>query len=307
MTRTPTPAQAPASAPTSAPSPRRTAGTPPRRATAGAGTGRPLPGVVRTGLHRAGAELRVFFRNRTAVAMNMALPVVLMLLFGSIFTMKSGGRTLPLHDVVVAGVLASGVMSAAFGVMATGIALESGDGSLKRLRGTPFAAVSYFLAKTLLVLVIAAVQSVVVLGLAVVVFDFTPPTEPGRLFTLGWVFVLGSAATALLGITVGSLITDRRTVTAAVQFPFVLLQFVSGVYYAFAGLPESVQRIGALFPLKWMAQGMRAALLPDSMAEFEPAHDWELGRVALVLTAWIVGGLVLAVAARVHRIRKDFR
>lgn len=267
----------------------------------------PLPGAFRTGVLRARAELRVFFRNRTAVAMNMALPVVLMLLFGSIFTMKAGDHTVSMHDVVVVSVLASGVMSAAFGVLATGIALEGGDGSLKRLRGTPFATGGYFLAKTVLVLVLALLQSVAVLALAVAVFDFQLPTTPGRWATLAWVFLLGSAATALLGIAVGSLITDRRTITAAVQFPFVLLQFVSGVYYSFSGLPDTVQRIGALFPLKWMAQGMRAALLPDDMAALEPAHSWELGRVALVLGAWIVGGLLLCVAARTHRIRRDFR
>ncbi|MEU7021256.1 ABC transporter permease [Streptomyces sp. NPDC046203] len=296
------PAQAPAPVPVKATTGVTTGGT--ARAVAARG---PLPGVWRTGVLRARAELRVFFRNRTAVAMNMALPVVLMLLFGSIFTMKTGDRTVSMHQVVVAGVLASGVMSAAFGVLATGIALESGDGSLKRLRGTPFATSGYFLAKTVVVLVLALLQSVAVLALAVAVFDFQLPTSPGRWATLAWVFLLGSAATALLGIAVGSLITDRRTITAAVQFPFVLLQFVSGVYYSFSGLPDSVQRVGALFPLKWMAQGMRAALLPDDMAALEPAHSWELGRVALVLGAWVVGGTLLCVAARTHRIRRDFR
>jgi ABC-2 type transport system permease protein len=54
-----------------------------------------------------------------------------------------------------------------------------------------------------------------------------------------------------------------------------------------------MQQIAALFPLKWMCQGMRSAFLPDSFASFEAAGGWELGKVALVLGAWCVGGLVL--------------
>jgi len=51
--------------------------------------------------------------------------------------------------------------------------------------------------------------------------------------------------------------------------------------------------VAAFFPVKWMAQGFRSVFLPDSMAMFEPAGSWELERVALVLAAWCVIGLVL--------------
>ena len=265
-----------------------------------------LPNSFRLGFSWGAAEIRVYLRNRTAVLMNMALPVALMLFFGSIFTMRVAGTRISMHDVVIAGVLASGVMSAAFVVMATSIGVESGDGSLKRLRGTPFTDTTYFVAKTLLVLMLSVAQTVVVLTLAVLVFGFQLPTDPAKWATLFWVFALGSMSTAFLGIAVGSLVTDRRTIAGAVQFPFVLLQFVSGVYYAFSGLPAGLQQVGAIFPLKWMAQGMRAALLPDSMAALEPAHSWELGRVALVLGAWVVGGFALCLATRLRRLRKDF-
>ncbi len=51
--------------------------------------------------------------------------------------------------------------------------------------------------------------------------------------------------------------------------------------------------ISALFPLKWMCQGLRGVFLPDSARVVEQTGDWEFGRVALVLAAWCVGGLVL--------------
>ena len=44
-----------------------------------------------------------------------------------------------------------------------------------------------------------------------------------------------------------------------------------------------MQQVGALFPLKWICQGFRSALLPDTLLPAEPAHSWEHGRIALVL------------------------
>lgn len=58
-------------------------------------------------------------------------------------------------------------------------------------------------------------------------------------------------------------------------------------------LPKPVQIVASLFPLKWMTQGIRSAFLPESFAAAEPAGAWEHGRIALVLTAWLIGGLAL--------------
>ena len=50
-----------------------------------------------------------------------------------------------------------------------------------------------------------------------------------------------------------------------------------------------MQQVAALFPLKWMCQGMRSVFLPESFAAQEAGGSWELGRVALVLAAVVRG------------------
>jgi ABC-2 type transport system permease protein len=45
--------------------------------------------------------------------------------------------------------------------------------------------------------------------------------------------------------------------------------------------------------------------LPDSFALQEPAGTWELGKVALVLGAWCVGGLVLCLTTFRWTTRRD--
>ena len=45
-----------------------------------------------------------------------------------------------------------------------------------------------------------------------------------------------------------------------------MLQFISGVFFVYSDLPAWMQHVGAVFPLKWIAQGMRSVFLPDSFA-----------------------------------------
>ena len=65
------------------------------------------------------------------------------------------------------------------------------------------------------------------------------------------------------------------------------------MYFVYDEVPPVLQRVAALFPLKWMAQGMRSVFLPDAYTRFEPAGSWETGLTLLVLGAWTVGALAL--------------
>jgi ABC-2 type transport system permease protein len=90
-----------------------------------------------------------------------------------------------------------------------------------------------------------------------------------------------------------------------VVLPFLLLQFVSGVYILIDTLPDWMLAVGSVFPLKWLCQGLRGVFLPEAAAALEPAGSWEYGRIALVLAAWCVGGLVLCLLTFRWKSRDD--
>jgi len=73
-----------------------------------------------------------------------------------------------------------------------------------------------------------------------------------------------------------------------------VLQFISGVYLQFSLLPGWLQNFASVFPLKWLAQGMRSVFLPDSFKSVEQNESWDLGTAAIVLVVWLVAGLVAA-------------
>jgi ABC-2 type transport system permease protein len=256
-------------------------------------TGLRLPSLARVYRCRAAVELKEFFRQREAVVFTLLLPMLLLLVFGAVLDYEITGG-ISFTQYFMPGILAAGILGASLQNMAISIATERSDGTLKSLAGTPMPKSAYFVGKIVQVLV-ASVAIVVILMIVGVVFYGIDLPSGGAWITFAWVAGLGAAACTLLGIAVSSLAKNGRSASATVT-PFALvLQFISGVFFQFSQIPEWLQTVAAVFPLKWMAQGFRSVFLPDALAAAEPAGSWELGRVALVLAAWCVVGLGLCV------------
>jgi ABC-2 type transport system permease protein len=84
----------------------------------------------------------------------------------------------------------------------------------------------------------------------------------------------------------------------------LILQFISGVYLPFSQLPDWLQNFASLFPLKWLAQGMRSVFLPDSFKAAEQNGSWNLSGVLIATLIWLVLGLILC-RLTFRWIRKD--
>ncbi len=249
-----------------------------------------LPAVYRS---RAGVELKEFFRQRESVVFTLVFPVLLLVVFGAVLDYDLGAGV-SFTQYFVAGVIAAGILGASLQNMAISIATERADGTLKSLSGTPMPRSAYFVGKVVQVLAVTVLIITFLLTIGVVFYGVDLPSGADWL-TFAWVTALGSAACTLLGIAVSSLARNGRSASATVTPIALVLQFISGVFFQFSQVPTWMQTVASLFPLKWMAQGLRSVFLPDVLAAQEPAGTWELGRVALVLAAWCVAGLALCV------------
>ncbi|MFJ6938207.1 ABC transporter permease [Streptomyces sp. NPDC101132] len=274
-------------------------------ATSPEATARALPGAWTLGLARGVLELRQFFRQRDQVIFTFAFPVVFLALFASIFRDQVEGTDITASQLYAAGMVAAGVMSVSFQSLGISIAIERDEKVLRRLRGTPMPPAAYFLGKVWLVLVTGLAETALLLGVGTALFGLDLPGTTAKWLTFGWVFALGLTGCALLGIAISSLPRSGKSATSVVVLPFLVLQFVSGVYIPVGSLPDWLLNIGALFPLKWMCQGFRGVFLPESAAVLEQAGSWEYGRIALVLGAWCVGGLVLCLLTFTWKNRRD--
>ncbi|GAB3157364.1 ABC transporter permease [Myceligenerans halotolerans] len=270
-----------------------------------------LPGWLPLGLVRTRVEMLGFLRERDAMIFIFAYPLIMMAIFASVFggenqvfDIGTGPVEINFAQYFLPGMVATGVMLSSFQTVAISIAVERDDGTLKRLRATPLPAVSYFLGKVGQVLLVSVVQTAVLIALANVAFD-VPMPDGDRWWTFAWVFALGTATGTVCGVAFSTVPRSGRSASAVVTPVVLVLQFISGVFFPYPALPDWMQQIAQVFPLKWLAQGMRSVFLPDEFAAVETAGEWQHLLIATVLGLWLILGLVIGVRTFRWRRRDD--
>jgi ABC-2 type transport system permease protein len=252
-----------------------------------------IPSALNLGLRRGALEIRQFTRQRESVVFTLLFPLILLAIFGSVFkdTIAPG---VTFSQYFVAGMVASGLVNSGFQQLAITIPMERDYGSLKRLRGTPMPVASYFIGKALLVFLSMILQVILLLAGGYFFFGLNMPTDISKWFTFTWLIILGTATSTVLGIAFSTVPKSGRGASAVVSPVVIVLQFFSGVFFIFTQLPSWMQQVAAIFPLKWLTQGMRSVFLPDSFAASEVAKSWETGRTFLILILWLVVGFFIS-------------
>lgn len=249
--------------------------------------------ALRIGFERGILEIRQFNRAREAVVFTILFPVILLFIFGSVFNDEiAPGVTF--SQYFVAGMIASGLVNSGFQNLAITIPMERDTGALKRLRGTPMPPSAFFIGKGIQVLYSMSLQVILLLGFGALFFGLELPRDSAHWIAFAWIIVLGSISAAILGIAFSSVPKSGRAASAVVSPIVIVLQFFSGVFFVFSQLPGWMQQFAALFPLKWLTQGMRYVFLPESFASQEVAGSYELGRIAFILLLWTILGTFLA-------------
>jgi len=256
----------------------------------------PLPSPLRIGLSRIVPELKMFYRRPEQLVLTFSLPAIICILLSSIFSSKLPNSETSTGSVIAASMLAYGILSTSFINLGISIAGDRDTGALRRLRGTPTTALSYFIGKICLVAIVSLAEAVILLSVGLLLFGLRLPATVFGWFTLTWVFLLGIVSCSLLGIFISNLASNAVAAAVVTNGPAVGLQFVSGTYVPLIMLPTWMLVVGSIFPVKWMAQGFRSVLLPSTMAAFEPAGNWEHWHIFLMLSAWAIGGLVACLA-----------
>jgi ABC-2 type transport system permease protein len=266
--------------------------------------------VVALGGYRIGYEVRAYFRQTESVFFTFLFPIIMLALFSVAFSNASnigsgpGNPGVDYATYYLPGLVATGVFLSGTQSLGVDIAMEKSDGTLKRLGGTPLPVMSYFIGKIGMVLVTTVLQTALLLAIASIVFGVSLPGCAGSWGTFAWLLLLGIATSCVLGIAVSALPREGRRATAVIVPLVLVLQFISGVYLPFTQLPSWLQSIASVFPLRWMASGMRSVFLPSSFASAEPGGDWHNGVAVLVLLAWFVVGIVFC-ALTFRWVRKE--
>lgn len=261
------------------------------------------PAILPAGIRAIGMELKNYFRTPDTVFFTFLFPILMLGIFGTAFSslgevggLPDGTGSVTMSEYYLPGLVAAAILLSGVQNLAIDIVRERSEGWLRRLGATPLSPVSYFLGKAGMVLVTSVAQIGLLLLFAVVALGVDLPSDPELWLRFAWLFLLGIATMTLLGIALAAIPQSSKSASAVVIPLVLLLQFISGVYLQFTMLPEWLQNVAGLFPLKWLAQGMRSVFLPENFAAAEQTGSWDLGMVALMLGIWLVVGLVGSLA-----------
>ena len=255
-----------------------------------------LPSAIELGVQQALLEVKVLLRSKDMLFFTLGLPLMFLLVFGLIFSADLEGTDVSVGQWFTPGIIAASVLSAGLVNLATTLAIERHDGTLRRLALTPLPASSYLIGKILVSLFTAAGMTVVLLATGALLFDVDIPTEADRWLTFTWVFLLGVVAASVLGIALSALPRNAKSASAVFNLPFLALMFISGVFVEFSSIPPWLRTVAGIFPLRWLAAGMRSVFLPDNFEQaIEPGGSYHLGWGAAILSIWVVVGFAVAV------------
>jgi ABC-2 type transport system permease protein len=230
----------------------------------------------------------IFRRTPIAAFFTLIFPLLLLLVFGSIFgseEIDELGITVAAYYAPALAVFAAA--SASYTNIGTGTAYQRDEGVLKRVKGTPLPPWIYLSGKITSATYIAAIAVTIMMTVGVVVYgvDIYLRTLPAAIVT----FFVGVGCFAALGLVVAAFAPSGSAATAITNATLLPLAFFSGVFIVSDQLPDWMEVLGDIFPLKHFNQAFQAAFDPLATgAQFRWAD-------LAVMAVWGIAGLLVAV------------
>lgn len=244
---------------------------------------------MRTGVRLIPLQLRyeqkAFWRNPAAAFFSFAFPIVLFVLFASIFSGAQESAVSGVRGIVyyTPAILAYGVMSACFTNLAVTATFRRDQGLLKRVRGTPLTPVGYLGGLVANAVVVSLILGALILAFGSAVYGAGAPHH-----WLGLVVsvLVGAASFCALGLAFTALIPNADAGPAIVNLVFFVLVVISGGFFPIAS-SSVLSQVASVFPLRHFIDACFASFDPHRSG----GYPW--GDVG-IMAAWGVAGMLAA-------------
>lgn len=217
--------------------------------------------------------------TRLSFAVNQSAPVV------GVRQEPVAGVRLRYVDFLMPGILGVNVMQLAIFSVAFALVVDKRRGVLRRIMATPLRRSRFLVAQVLTRLVLATLQVLILIGVAVVVFGVRPL---GGIPALVLVSLLGCVLFLTIGFALAGWAETENQVPAIAQLITLPQFFFSGVFFDKSAAPDVIQPITERLPL---------TILNDALREIsvQGATLWDVRLALLGLLAWTAAGYVLAI------------
>ncbi len=241
---------------------------------------------------------KIFWRTPVAAFFTLVFPLILLLVFATIF----GNEPIERLGVTTAQFYAPalavyGAAAAAYVNLAISTALDRDEGNLKRVRGTPLPPRIYLAGRVGSSAWMAVLAVGIMLGAGVAFFevDVIGRTVPAAAV----VFFVSVATFSALGLMLAAVVRNGDSMPAVTNATLLPLAFVSNVFIApLRDMPAWVEIVGDIFPLKHFAVAFGDAFNPALSGS---GFQWSAGpgeyailSHLVILVLWGIGGAAVA-------------
>ena len=238
--------------------------------------------------HQFRYDQRIFWRSPASVFFTVALPIIFLVIFASIF----GNETIEERDNLkvstyyVPGIMTLAVVSATLVSLAISLVEAREAGRLKRVRGTPLPVWAFVAGRVGNAIVVSLLMVVLVTLIGKVLYGVAIPDEtiPALLVTL----LVGAFSFSCLGFALTGAIPSEEAAPPITNFVVLPLYFLSGVFIPETEIPNGVLEVADLFPIRHFFEAFLAAFDPATVGV-----GFEWGNLAVV-AAWGLAGLTIA-------------
>ena len=239
-------------------------------------------------LHQLRYDQKVFWRNPAAVFFTVAFPVILLLIFATVFgdqTIDVAGG-IEITTYYVPAIITLAVVSATMQTLAMSLVIAREEGRLKRGRGTPLPPWVFIVGRVGNSVVVAVLMLALVSALGKLLYGV--PIPWGRMPELLVVLAVGAASFCCLGIALTAAIPSQDAAAPIANALLLPLYFLSGVFIPDDELPSGVIDFANHFPVRPFFQAFFDAYVSGA----GPALAWDH---LLVVAIWGGAGLLLAI------------
>lgn len=241
-------------------------------------------------------SFRALFGDPTAVVLALLMPLVMLVLFSQVFSSLATGSSFPAGvsyiDYLVPAILVNTAMQSALQA-GVGLTEDMKSGVLARLRALPIWMGSVLIARNLADLARGAVQLIIMLALAALLFGFSPAGGlagvAGALLLslsvgwgLGWVF-----------LALATWLRDAEKMQSIGMLTMFPLMFASSAFVPIDSLPGWLQIIARANPMTYAVDASRDLCLEGSA-----------GNDALITVGMSLGLVAIGGALAAHRVRQ---
>jgi ABC-2 type transport system permease protein len=215
------------------------------------------PAIVRLAL----TELRLFARERARFVARLALPIVLLVIFGSIPFYTQARRSLDGHtlfQVYIPILIAYSLAIISLTALPMVLADYRDKGVLRRLQTTPAGASRVIGAQLLAYLAVVAVTVVLILGVARIGYGVFLPREVAGFIVAA---LLAAGALICVGLLIAAVSPSAQAAQAIGTMLFFPLMFFAGLFFPIPVMPSFLRHLSHATPLGAAVQALQDAWL----------------------------------------------